>query len=276
MCVVQVIGILLIFWPSTRATPRRGMVRTLGKYVAQFRATHLISARVLGVALVSAVASSAIAFGIFGIPMLAILVAGAAFCLVVAAILRRSKRLRESRRAAWPEVIDYLISCVRAGVSPVDSLAGLADHGPAQFRAEFRNFDRDLNCSGSTEYALSALQDRLADPVADKLIEFIRIARRTGSPGLVNVLQSFSALLRQDLSAQSEVGARASWITNSARLAIVAPWLVLLLVSSTAEGRAAYSTGLGSVVMLLGALMCLVAYVLMRNIARIRQEHRWL
>ena len=45
-------------------------------------------------------------------------------------------------------------------------------------------------------------------------------------------LRTLSELLRSDARTRAELEARQGWVVNAARLAVAAPWLVLLLLSS--------------------------------------------
>ena len=76
---------------------------------------------------------------------------------------------------------------------------------------------------------LDRLKDRLADPVGDRVVEGLRIAREVGGGDLGRLLRNLSGYLRDDARTRSELEARQAWTVNGARLAVAAPWLVLLL-----------------------------------------------
>jgi tight adherence protein B len=61
---------------------------------------------------------------------------------------------------------------------------------------------------------------------------------------------------------------------NGARLAVSAPWLVLLMLSFQHDVISRYASGAGVVVLLLGAGMCASAYWLMMRIGRLPAERR--
>jgi tight adherence protein B len=61
---------------------------------------------------------------------------------------------------------------------------------------------------------------------------------------------------------------------NGARLAVSAPWLVLLLLSFQHDVIARYATGVGVFVLLVGAATCAAAYWLMMRIGRLPTERR--
>jgi len=68
--------------------------------------------------------------------------------------------------------------------------------------------------------------------------------------------------------------ARQAWTVNGARLAVAAPWLVLLFMSFQSEVIHRYASPAGVVVLAVGAATCFVAYRLMMRIGRLPTERR--
>ena len=169
----------------------------------------------------------------------------AAFCLVAAiagaiapfAWLRaRRSRLLRSRRALWPDVCDLLIASVRAGMSLPDAVASLADSAPAELRPAFAAFARDVAASGHFDSSILRLKSALADPVADRIVETLRMARQVGGTELTPVLRALAASVRADASLRAEVESRQSWIRGAAVLGVAAPWVILALLALRPEG----------------------------------------
>ena len=67
------------------------------------------------------------------------------------------------------------------------------------------------------------------------------------------MLRTLAAFLRDDLAARREIEARQSWTVVAARVAAAAPWVVLLLVSSRAQGARAFDSTAGFAVLVGGA-----------------------
>jgi tight adherence protein B len=88
------------------------------------------------------------------------------------------------------------------------------------------------------------------------------------------MLRALSGFLREDLRTRGELESRQSWTVNGARLAVAAPWLVLLLMCLQGEVVGRFATGAGLVVLVVGAGLCAVAYRLMMWIGRLPTERR--
>jgi tight adherence protein B len=214
------------------------------------------------VAAISHAVPVALAFGLF---------AG----LLPRAILRRRARMRaKARHDAWPEAVDNLVSGVRAGLSLPEALSALGESGPAELRPPFRRFAADHRATGAFVQCLDHLGADLADPVGDRVVEALRVAREVGGSDLGTVLRTLARFLREDGRTRGEVEARQSWTVNAARVALAAPWVVLLLHASQSSTVSAYNSAAGAVVLALGGATSYLAYWLMRRIGRLPDEQR--
>lgn len=191
-----------------------------------------------------------------------------------AVVRSRARRRRQRFRELWPDVVDNLASAVRAGLSLPEALAALGDRGPEPLRPPFRAFARDHRLTGNFADALDTLKTRLADPVGDRLCEALRITREVGGSDLGKLLRNLSTFLRDDARVRSELEARQSWTVSAARLGVSAPWVVLAMLSTKPESVQAYSSAGGTVVLLVGAALSVLAYRLMTVIGRIPEERR--
>ncbi|MDQ0424083.1 MULTISPECIES: type II secretion system F family protein [Cellulomonas] len=196
--------------------------------------------------------------------------AGAPWALVRGRARRRLARARE----LWPDVVDHLASGVRAGLALPEAVAQLGDRGPAELRAPFRAFAEDYRATGRFADSLDALKDRLADPVADRIVEALRLTRDVGGTDLGRLLRTLSSFLRDDLRTRGELEARQGWTVYAARLAVAAPWVVLGMLASRPEAISAYDSPAGAVLLVAGAVVTVVAYRLMVRVARLPDDPR--
>jgi tight adherence protein B len=216
----------------------------------------------VAVQLLSRTAPVALAFGVIG-------------CYLPFAVLRgRARRRQREFAEVWPEAVDNLASGIRAGLALPEALAGLAVRGPEPLRAAFAAFALDYQSSGRFADSLDRLKERLSDPVGDRVVEALRVAREVGGGDLGRLLRSLSSFLREDARTRSELESRQAWTINGARLAVSAPWLVLLMLSFQRDVISRYATGAGVLVLLFGAAMCASAYWLMMRIGRLPTERR--
>lgn len=192
-----------------------------------------------------------------------------------AAVIRwRAKRRSAALRELWPDVVDHLRSAIRAGLSLPEALIQLSEKGPYELRAAFADFGADYRAGGQFDAALTRLKARLADPVADRVIEALRMTREVGGSDLGKLLGTLAGFLREDARTRSELEARQSWTVNAARLAIAAPWVVLMLLATRPEAVSAYNTTVGALVLAGGLATSLICYRVMLRIGALPKEVR--
>jgi tight adherence protein B len=270
------VGLLLVwsafFVPPQPRTTRRG-VRTaellaragLGEVsITGFLVLCVVAGALTGfvVQVVSRTAPVALAFGLIG------------GLVPVAVVSGRARRRQREFAEVWPEAVDNLASAVRAGMSLPDALAALGVRGPEPLRPAFDAFALDYQVTGRFGESLDRLKERLSDPVGDRVVEGLRVAREVGGGELGRLLRNLSGYLREDLRTRGELESRQAWTVNGARLAVAAPWLVLLFMSFQTEVIRRYASPAGALVLAVGAGLCLVAYRLMMRIGRLRVARR--
>jgi len=224
--------------------------------------------------LVLATVTSVLTLLVTAVPTAALLSFFASGGVPVLLIRRRVQLHQRTLRKAWPDAVDSLLSAVRAGLSLPEAVAALGHKGPLALRPAFVEFTANYRAAGSFIEALATLGDHLMDPIADRVIAVLRIAREVGGNDLGSVLRTLSAILREDARMRGEIEARQSWTVNSARLAVAAPWITLALLSTRPEAVRAYNSAAGAVVLFIAFALSFVAYRVMIHIGRLPDEPR--
>ena len=186
----------------------------------------------------------------------------------------RAAKRTASLRELWPDAVDHLRSAIRAGLSLPEALIQLGDKGPIELRAAFRAFASDYRSGGRFDDALNRLKERLADPVSDRIVEALRITREVGGSDLGRLLGTLSEFLRDSARTRSELEARQSWTVNAARLAVAAPWFVLMLLATRPEAVRAYNSAGGVAVLLGGLVISVVCYRVMLRVGALPEDER--
>lgn len=223
--------------------------------------------------LVSLLAGAAV-FLFFPVPALILVIMAAAGYAPWALIQSRARRYQKLLSEVWPEIIEHLSSGVRAGLALPEALAQLAQRGPEPLQPAFAEFAADYRVTGNFGACLDRLKTNLADPIADRVLEALRLARDVGGNDLTRLLRSLTRFLHDDLRTRGEIAARQSWTIAGSRLAVAAPWVILLVLSTREEAASAYGTPLGSTLILIGAGITVIAYRVMLHLGRLPTETR--
>ena len=187
---------------------------------------------------------------------------------------RKQVKNSEALMNAIPEIIDHIISGVQSGLSLNKSLSSLSTRGPLISQAMFRGHRARMGDGAKFEESVAILQKEFALRSADQLLESLLFAKSLGGSELITLLRQLGDFTRQDLALRHEIGAKQSWIRNSAHLSATAPWLLLLLISTQPSTALAYSSSSGITVLSLGVLMTLGAYLWMGRLAQLPDAPR--
>lgn len=274
-------GLFCIWWSLWVAEPRDEVKVRRHGLLDRLR-DQLVQAGYEGMGPKGLVSACALAFVLVfvlflattGVAPIALCFAAMAAYAPLALVRMRARRRRAIMRDLWPDAVDNIASGVRAGLALPEALSQLGVRGPEELRPAFNAFAEDYRATGRFHDCLDRLKDRLSDPVGDRLVESLRIAREVGGSDLGRLLRTLSAFLREDSRTRAELETRQGWTVNAARLAVAAPWLVLLMLSTRGESVQAYGTVPGVAVLLFGALMSIAAYRLMVYLGRLPEDER--
>jgi tight adherence protein B len=274
-------GVLFVywsFWPRHEApteTGRRGgFMARLADHLQQAGYSSVSPGNVVAGSVGMFVLADVVVLALTGVAPIALSFALMSGAVPVSLVRMRARSRRSKRRDLWPDVVDNITSGVRAGLALPEALSQLAVRGPVELRGPFVAFAEDYRTTGRFHDSLDRLKDRLSDPVADRIVESLRIAREVGGNDLGRLLRTLSTFLREDSRTRAELETRQSWTVNAARLAAGAPWVVLGFLAFNGDSLAAYSAPAGWAVLAVGALACVVAYRLMISIGRLPEEER--
>ncbi|NLS11209.1 type II secretion system protein F [Nesterenkonia sp. MY13] len=216
----------------------------------------------LTVLLITSVPAIAACFGLFAV--------AAPYALV----LWQAKRRQRSLAGVWPDVVDHLRSAIRSGLSLPEGLMELGRNGPEPLREPFTEFGDDWRAGMTLEHALERLRNRLADPVGDRIVLALNITRELGGTDLGRLLNTLAEVLRENTRTRSELEARQSWTVTGARVAVAAPWIVVLMLATRPEAAAAYREPTGVGVLAAGLAVSVLCYWTMLRIGALPRQER--
>ena len=211
------------------------------------------------------------ATGVFGMAIsVAVLVLGAQL-----EILRLKAGARQKAfDALWPQVFDSFQNATVANLSTLEQLEYLSLKGPIRLREQFRVVHQQLDAGVELESALEGFKIRIGSRHADLLALLIEISTELGGRGLGDWWKRAASEIRQEQALMGEVMAKQGWVLGSAKVALVAPWLIAFVLLRLEQNRDAYASELGALVLFFGLLMSLVAYALVNKLGSLRVPER--
>lgn len=211
---------------------------------------------------------------IIGSSLLALPFAGATSYLPFYFTARRIEKEKAALALLWPELIDHLISGLRSGLSLAQTLIHLGHRGPEESRHIFLECEKILRNHGDFLQVFDTIKESFRDPLADQVCEVLDFARASGSRDITTTLRTLGDHIRGDIAIRSEIRAKHGWIKNSAIIATLAPWILLLILSAQPSTVRAFSTGTGIFVLVLGTIMSITAFLWMGRVGKIEEVPR--
>lgn len=194
------------------------------------------------------------------------------FCGFLPFLLR--KRKEEQKRSnlgkLWPELLDHMISGLRSGLSIAETITGLSRRGPELTRPIFMECQNLLIQGADLESIFKYIKREFNDPIADQVCEVLDFARGTGSRDTALTLRTLGDFIRSDIAVRGEIQAKLGWVKNSAVVAVIAPWILLIILSSQPSTLQAFSTDTGVLILFFGVAMSLLAYFWMSRVGRVQ------
>jgi tight adherence protein B len=227
-------------------------------------------------ATLTALAGGALVAWAVPIPVLSVLTV-VAMVFAGFAYVRKQRDARFHRlQQAWPGVIDHLRAGIRSGSDVTTAVMALPDSLPPDIAHPVAEFRVAINRGLDTDSALAELATRFANPVSDRICEVLRMAHEVGGTDLPSVLLQLQQSVRSDIALRADARAAQSWIRSAALLALCAPWIVLVVIGTREQTASSYHSVEGTIILLVGAVVSVVAYRMMKKIGELPEASRWL
>lgn len=209
-----------------------------------------------------------------GTPTISIAIASLSSAVPFLINKQRAAALERERDASWPESIDSLVSALQSGIAIPEAVCSLSKHGPKPLRPLFYKIEEELlNGKEFTESVLEA-KSLANSAISDQVFETLIYAKDFGGKDSNSALRLLSEFVREDLAVLEEIRTKFGWIKNSAILATIAPWMLLILLSTQASTREAFSSFEGIRILIAGVFMTGVAYIWMDRVGTLPSPER--
>lgn len=218
---------------------------------------------------------AAVGFAAFGGPVpSAVLGAFAASFPIASYRLRRQTR-RQRAQEAWPRMIEEIrIQTTSMGRSIPNALFDVGRRGPEELRPAFEAAHREWLLTTDFPKTLNVLKGRLADPSADMATETLLIAYELGGTDLDRRLESLAEDRLQDIQGRKDARSRQAGARFARLFVLAVPAGMALAGMSIGNGREAYRTPTGQIVVLAALLMTIGCWMWAGRIMRLPEQRR--
>ena len=215
-----------------------------------------------------------VTFMISGTPTIAFAIATLTSSVPFQINKKRALKIERERDLSWPEAIDSLVSALQSGIPIPEAVCSLSTHGPEPLKPLFFDIADQLQNGRDFVAALREAKAQANSAIADQVFETLIYAKDFGGKDSNAALRLLAEFVREDLAVVEEISTKFGWIRNSALLATIAPWLLLLLLSTQASTREAFATSAGAKILIAGVVMTGTAYLWMERVGTLPVSER--
>jgi tight adherence protein B len=229
----------------------------------------------LAIVVVLALLGGALGWTIFAgvLPALAIAGFGASFPVASARVRAQSRRARALE--AWPRLIEELRMLTGSLGRPIpQALFEVGLRGPEELRPAFEAAQREWLLSTDFARTVAVLKARLGDATTDAVCETLLVAHELGGSEVDRRLEALAEDRRLDGQGRKDARSRQAGARFARRFVLFVPLGMAMAGMSVGDGREAYGTATGQVLVLVGIAVVVVCWMWAGRIMRLPSEDR--
>lgn len=189
----------------------------------------------------------------------------------------RGQRAARRRRAqdAWPRMIEEIrVQTASLGRSIPHALFEVGARGPEELRPSFAAAHREWLLTTDLARTFAVLKARLADPTADMTCETLLIAHELGGTDLDRRLEALADDRLRDVLGRKDARSRQAGARFARIFVLVVPAGMALAGMSIGNGRAAYRTTAGQIVVVLALAVVGACWAWAGRVMRLPEARR--
>ena len=261
--------------PRRRTGPRTSPAVRLERWMRQAGLGDVRPSEFIGVSALLALVGAGIGAALFGgiLPALGV----ALFCATTPIATYRVRRTTRMAAAhdAWPHMIEEIrVLTGAAGRSIPQALLEVGLRGPVELRSAFVTAQREWVLSTDFERTVAVIRDLLADPTADATCETLLVAHEVGGADLDRRLAELAEDRRVDNLGRKDARSKQAGVRFARRFVIAVPFGMAVAGMSLGDGRAAYQTPSGQLLVAVGLALVAACWAWSGSMLRLPQQDR--
>lgn len=271
---------LALGWTGFRARPRSrpatGRQRVaLDEWLVQAGLTEVGRREFAGVVVTLAVVGGVAGAALFGSVVPAAACSAFAMSFPIASCRQRRETRMNAAVDAWPRMIEEIRTLASSvGRSIPQALFEVGTNSPRELREAFDAAQREWLLSTDFRRTVALLKAKLADPTADMVCETLLIAHEVGGSDIDRRLEALAEDRRQDMQSRKDARARQAGARFARRFVLIVPIGMALAGMSVGNGRAAYQSAIGQLLVCAAIAMVVACWWWAGRIMRLPNARR--
>lgn len=277
-------GVFLVYtalvfgWRGIGISPgigRRRQRTSVADFLVQAGLEKVRPVELLAVEMVLFSVAAAFGYAVYGGAPAAGVVGLAAAAIPIASARSRRRARRAAAREAWPRMIEEIrLQAVTLGRSIPQALLLVGARGPEEMRPAFAAAQREWLISTDLDRTLEVLKASLADPTADAVCETLLIAHEVGGTDVEARLRALIDDRTADLHGRKDARAKQAGVRFARLFVIGVPVGMALVGLNIGDGRAAFRTASGQVLVLVAFGLMAACWFWAGHLLRLPEEQR--
>ena len=194
-----------------------------------------------------------VGLALFGGPLPALVLGGCLAAVPAASYRVRRVQRRAAAQESWPRIIEEIrILTSSLGRSVPQALFEAGRAAPESLRPAFEAARREWLLSTDFARTVRVLKAGLADPTADAACETLLVAHEVGGADLDRRLEALIEDRVLDVQGRKDARSRQAGVRFARRFTLLVPLGMALVGMSIGNGREAYATPFGQVMVVVG------------------------
>ena len=265
-------------WSGSRPGPSREREQTEDRLTLLLERAglgDLDQRAVLGATLVFAIVGLAFGTLLFAGPLAGLILAVFAATTPFGAARLRHERLRNQAHQAWPSLIEEIrLLTGTLGRSIPQATFEVGRRAPEALQVAFAEAEREWLISTDFARSLEVLKTHLAHNTADVVAETLLTAHELGGGEVGRRLQALAEDRLTDQQHRRDAAARQAGVRFARWFVLIVPLGMALAGLSIGNGRDAYATGTGQLLVVMALLLIISCWVWAGRIMRLPVEER--
>lgn len=189
-------------------------------------------------------------------------------------VVIRRERGKLRRERAWPQFEEVFISGLQSGISVADTFSFANDFDLPELKKPLQKLISTLDGGIPLSKAIEGFRQQVDLAHTDLFVATVSLAHRTGGQNLLQALSHHAASVRFELASRGDIRARQNAILSVSKLGLLAPWVLVAVLSVNEQTRNAFNLPLGQTLLVAGFAVSFIAYRLVVAAGRISSFSR--
>lgn len=182
---------------------------------------------------------------------------------------KRNEKVKEIKMQQWLYFLDNMASATKAGFPIKESLVQALNSTELPLKNDLYSAIIEINRSNQVSKVIPILKQNVTDDIGKNVIKIIELVHSIGASDLTRILSILSSSSREFHDLIIELKTKQTWVLNGGKIAIAAPWVVLLALWTQENVRNSYQSLNGQIVLFLVALLGLTGFLVMQKIGNL-------